>query len=141
MSDDSLPVKQQMVHAAIQEMRAVDEALEIAEEERLNGGVTNEMLRLTQSRVYAYYRAVKRCVDIFPQAEDKWREHSVERFEELRQQRQPVEQKQAGRGGQTQVQEVTGPMAFGQLDDVSDDLDDVTAHLAEHTASLDEAVV
>jgi len=141
MSDDTLPVKQQMVHAAIQEMRAVDEVLEMAEEQRLNGGVSAEMRRLTQARVYAYYRAVKRCVDMFPQAEDKWDKHQVDRFEELRQQRQPVEKKQAGRGGQMQVQEVTGPMTFAQLDDVSDDLDDVTAHLAEHTAGLDEAVV
>lgn len=141
MSDDTLPVKQQMVSAAIQEMRAVDEVLEMAEEQRLNGGVTNEMLRLTQARVYAYYRAVKRCVDMFPQAEDKWEEHHVDRFEDLRQEPQRVPQKQRGRGGQTEVQEVTGPVSFEELDGVSDDLDDVTAHLAEHTAGLDEAVV
>jgi hypothetical protein len=141
MSDDAPPVKQQMVSAAIQEMRAVDEVLELAENERLNGGVTGEMRRLTQARVYAYYRSVKRCVDMFPQAEDKWDDHGVGRFEELRQERHPVTQRQAGRGTKSEVQEITAPLPFEELDTISDELDDVTAHLAEHTAGLNEAVV
>jgi hypothetical protein len=141
MTDDTIPVKQQMVSAAIEQMRAVDEVVELAESERINGGVRDDTLHIMQARVFAYYRAVKRCIDMFPQAEDKWNEQDVDRFEELRSQRREVTRKEPGRGGQQYVEATTAPLDFETLDAVSDQLDDVTAHLAEHTASLDEAVV
>jgi hypothetical protein len=133
MSDDNLSIKHQLGKAVIEQMLKVDEAFEWAESERVGQGLTADTHSILHGRVFSYYRSVKRCLDMFPKAEELWQERGLDRYEKLRSQRQTVMQNTPGRGHGKQQASRSVPLEYQTLDEITDHLDDVASHLAEST--------
>lgn len=143
MNSDDLSVKHQLAKAAIEHMLKVDEAFELAESERVSSSVSGQTHALLHGRVFAYYRAVKRCLDMYPNAEELWKDRDIGRFERMRSQKQEIVKTIPGRGQANTTTLRTAPLDYETLDTLSDELDDVTSHLAEstHRTEIDDELI